>query len=132
MTDVNRINFGPEFGGKRVNANTNKELEEGKVPQQNTETSGNQVQTNFKSADEILEFLNNSSMANKKAETGKKVIQISKYVNPEQAQRISQAVNKCIESLLAFEESAIKEFGLSRPAAQSLAVQSFEEQYMPT
>ncbi|EKE02617.1 MAG: hypothetical protein ACD_20C00356G0001 [uncultured bacterium] len=128
MTDINRINFNPEIRGKKIEKNLQKEEEK-----QAKEQGSVAPKTNFKEADEILNFLNNTSFAPDSVQKkSKKTIQISKHVNPEQAQRIASSVNNCIKALLAFEEAAIKEFGLSQATAQALAVQGFEEQYMPS
>lgn len=129
MTDINRINFNPEIRGKKIEKNLQKEEEK----QVKDQTAAVPPKTNFKEADEILNFLNNTSFAPDGVQKkSKKTIQISKYVNPEQAQRIASSVNNCIKALLSFEEAAIKEFGISQATAQALAVQGFEEQYMPS
>lgn len=126
MTDLNPIN--PGLNIKKIDLNPKENNKASKEP----EPVVNPPVTNFKNADEILEFLNNASISPDVIQKkNKKSIQISKYVNPDQAQRISSAVNNCIKALLSFEEAALNEFGLPKQAAQALAVQSFESQYMP-
>ncbi|OGI16813.1 MAG: hypothetical protein A2287_02215 [Candidatus Melainabacteria bacterium RIFOXYA12_FULL_32_12] len=129
MTDLNGINPNSHIRGKKIEKKIH---EENKVAKEQ-ESVIVPPKTNFKEADEILNFLNNSSLPlDNVQKKQKKTIQVSKHVNPEQAQRISNSVNNCIKALLSFEEAAIKEFGLSQSTAQALAVQAFEEQYMPS
>lgn len=91
-------------------------------------------EVNHKPADEILNQMANSSLIlpEKKAEdvSGKKVIEVSKFVDADSAKRIAFAARECITALFSAEETAINELGLSPKAAQALAVDSFEQQYL--
>lgn len=91
-------------------------------------------EVNYKPADEILNQMANSSLIipEKKTEdvSGKKVIEVSRYVDADSAKRIAFAARECITALFSAEETAIKELGLSPKAAQTLAVDSFEQKYM--
>lgn len=125
MTDINRINPGLNVRVNKIN--TQKETDKVSKEAESTQVP---PKTNFKSADEVLNFLGNASVS---ADTvQKKKIQVSKYVSPEQKERIEANVRKCIEKLFEIEDVVIKELGISQPMAQAVAVQTFETNYMPS
>jgi len=128
MTDFGRIDPNKYFFTIKkadLNSQNNKETE----IKNDTEEAGPKV--SFKSADEVLDYLGKSNadlaLNSKKDKT---VIQVSKYVNKEQAKRISFAANKCIEELLKFEEAIVNEFGIPKPAAEAIAVKAFESRHL--
>ena len=85
---------------------------------------------NQKSADEVLDFLSNSSAisANKSNQAKGKKIEVSKYVNPEQAARIGESVTKFFAGMEKHVEKAMKELNLTATQAQNLAVLQFNQQ----
>jgi len=84
---------------------------------------------NPKSADEILDYLSNSSVvsANKGDKAKTKKIEVSKYVNPEQALGIAESVNKFFAGMEKHVESAMKELNLTQEQAQNLTALKFNQ-----
>jgi len=84
-----------------------------------------------KSADEILNFLSNSSIVcgKKGCEVKSNKIEVSKYVNADQASRIGQSVNQFFGSMETHVEKAMKEFNLPSDQAQNLISMHFNQQF---
>ncbi|HBG47938.1 MAG TPA: hypothetical protein DDW90_00180 [Cyanobacteria bacterium UBA9971] len=84
-----------------------------------------------KSADEVLDFLSNSSVvaANKGSQTKGKKIEVSKHVNAEQASRISESVNKFFEGMEKHVGLAMKELNLTSTQAQNLTALQFNQKF---
>lgn len=86
---------------------------------------------NPKSADEVLDFLSNSSAVSAKKGVGakSKKIEVSKFVNPDQASRIGDSVNMFFAGMEKHVEAAIKEFNLSPDQAQNLTALHFNQKF---
>lgn len=86
---------------------------------------------NPKSADEVLDFLSNSSVlaANKGSQAKGKRIEVSKHVNAEQASRIADSVNKFFTGMEKHVEQAVKEFNLTPSQAQNLTALQFNQRF---
>lgn len=84
---------------------------------------------NPKSADEVLDFLSNSSAvtANKGSQVKGKKIEVSKYVNAQQALGIAESVNKFFEGMEKHVGQAMKEFNLTTAQAQNLTALQFNQ-----
>ncbi|MEI8389179.1 MAG: hypothetical protein WCG23_04755 [bacterium] len=85
---------------------------------------------NQKSADEVLNYLSNSSTitANKGSQAKSKKIEVSKYVSAEQAARISESVNKFFAGMEKHVGQAMKELNLTQAQAQNLTAIQFNQQ----
>jgi len=86
---------------------------------------------NPKSADEVLDFLFNSSAvtANKSNQAKSKKIEVSKYVNAEQASGIAESVNLFFAGMEKHVEIAMKEFNLTSTQAQNLTALQFNQKF---
>ena len=86
---------------------------------------------NPKSAEEVLDFLSNSSTiaANKGCQTKSKKIEVSKHVNTEQASRIAESVNKFFEGMEKHVGLAMKELNLTSTQAQNLTALQFNQKF---
>jgi hypothetical protein len=86
---------------------------------------------NPKSADEVLDYLSNSSAiaASKGNKAKTKKIEVSKYVTPEQAAGIGESVNRFFAGMEAHVEKAVKEFNLTSIQAQDLISTLFNQQF---
>ncbi len=136
MTDLNNIN--PHFRGKKINSNQQKQEEASKEKQQAEKqvAEDKKVQHTPVNPDKIMDlmFQGGTGINIEKTKAAKSskgseftgTIHVSKYVNPEQAQRIAASVNGCMAYLLKCEEAAINEWGLPKKDAQDLAALTFE------
>ena len=119
----------------RIQMNTNYQLgsigekPEGKAKQK--EESKPEVESKQVSANEVLDFMNTQSISARPAETPR-VLNIAKYVTPEQAQRIcgfiNQFENEVANGLKAIED----ELGnaITEDAKMNLAVEMFKAENM--
>ena len=131
MTNFNGINS--NIGINNFGFNTKKKAEK---KEEETQAQPQRTDVNFKSADEVLSFMaaaNKPVIADKEPTTEaaatKNVIQISKYVTPEQAKRIAGYVADYETKMTTF-TGAAKAEGLSPDAAQQLALMTFESNYL--
>ncbi len=134
MTDLNNIN--PHFRGKKINSKQQKQEEKTEKQQVEKQAEDTQVKHTPVNPDKIMElmFQGGSGINIDKTKAGKSkkdpeftgTIQVSKYVTPEQAERISASVNGCMAYLFKCQEAAINEWGLPQKDAQDLAVLTFE------
>ncbi len=85
--------------------------------------------SNYKSADEVLDAMANAN-ADLVPQKSSKTIKVSNYVTADQAERIANAANECIDTLFSYEDAAVSEMNLSTSAAQSVAVSSFNSEYL--
>lgn len=115
----------------RIQMNTNYQLGSvGEKPEEKAkqkENSKPQIEQKQVSAEETLEFMNTQAMMNRPVEKPR-VLDISKYVTPEQAKRIMGFISQ-FETAVADGLKAIEsELGnaLSEDAKMNLAVELFE------
>lgn len=84
-----------------------------------------------KSADEVLDYLSNASAvtANKGSKVKGKKIEVSKHVDPQQALRIAESVNKFFAGMELYVEKAMQELNLTASQAQNLAALQFNQKF---
>jgi len=106
------------------------------VQKQKQEETASEIQAQApvvkpKSADEVLDFLSNSSVvaANKGSQAKGKKIEVSKHVNAEQASRIAESVNKFFEGMEKHVGLAMKELNLTSTQAQNLTALQFNQKF---
>jgi len=92
--------------------------------------------TNFKSSEEILNYLANTGYtpveAQKQNETSSKtVIPVSQYVNPDQAKEIARSVQAFQNLHNNISTTAQKELSISPDLANQVALETIENKYMP-
>jgi len=111
--------------------NPQKPVKAKSAEEQKTEVQAQAPVVNPKSADEVLDFLSNSSAvtANKSGQAKGKKIEVSKYVNAEQAAGIADSVNKFFTGMEKHVETAMKEFNLTSAQAQNLTAMQFNQQF---
>lgn len=124
--NVNRIQLNTNYKLGDVNEKPEEKAGKKEEDKKQPVTENKQV-----SAGEVLDFMNTQAMSVRPAETPR-VLNISKYVTPEQAQRIgsfiSQFENAVADGLKAIEN----ELGnaLSEDAKMNLAVEMFKAENM--
>lgn len=130
MADLNGINFNPDFRNKKLNNDKNPGGATNQPTNQDkSEAAVNSPQTNFKEANEVLNYMKNQATLSGIG-IRKPGVQVKNHVTPEQEQRISAAVNKGLNTLLSFQGAAQTEFGVSSSTAQALAVEAFNLKYL--
>ncbi|OGI03513.1 MAG: hypothetical protein A2Y25_11000 [Candidatus Melainabacteria bacterium GWF2_37_15] len=83
-----------------------------------------------KAPDEVLGFMANQAMLGKAGITGKKAVDVNKYVDTESKERIEKIMVAFEANILKTAETAIKEFGISERAASDAAIIGFNRKFL--
>lgn len=127
MSDINRI----ENAIRIAKPQPKKKVDVKATDVQNPEIQLPNSGVNPKSADEVLEYLAQSSaISGKGGVKGKsKKIEVSKYVNPEQAAGIAASVTKFFDGMEKYVGKAMTELNLTQDQAQNLAAMRFNNKF---
>jgi hypothetical protein len=134
MTDLSKINF---FGSFNLPEKVKVKKE---TAEQTKEEAPKKPDVNFKSADEVLSFMAKTGEFHNvnKGEKAAKIVEVSKYVTPEQAKRIAGFVQEFEGSVKDGLQLFEKEFGhmgeykgMSEAAKMDVALNSFLVNNMP-
>lgn len=107
-----------------------------KKAQSSEQTQAEAANTSFKSSEDVLNYLANTSyvpLESQQSEntSSKKVIPVSQYVTPEQAQRIAGSVAQFQGLYTTLANNAMNELNIPQDLAGQVALETIETKYMP-
>jgi hypothetical protein len=108
----------------------------GKNAQTNEQTQAEAANTSFKSSEDVLSFLANTSyvpLETQQADStpAKNVVHVSQFVTPEQAQRIAGSVTQFQGLYSTLSNNAMSELNIPKELADKVALETIETKYMP-